>query len=178
MPLRDFRMTRPTFGVSASSFAANMVMKQNALNHITTHPQAAQAVMESFYVDDCLTGADSTVQAKRPQSQLQELFSMGGFVVHKWKSSEPNVLADIPSHLRDQQPTQEIVCVEAFTKVLGVEWNSISVTFRPMIPSYSPTEELTKRALISDIARLYDVLGWCLPAIIRTQGTVPVRHKV
>ena len=31
--LKDFRMTRLTFGVSASSFAANMSVKQNALDH-------------------------------------------------------------------------------------------------------------------------------------------------
>ena len=31
-PLQDYRMTRVTFGVSASSFAANMSLKQNALD--------------------------------------------------------------------------------------------------------------------------------------------------
>ena len=31
-PLVDYRMTRITFGVSASSFAANMSVKQNALD--------------------------------------------------------------------------------------------------------------------------------------------------
>ena len=36
-----------------------------------------------------------------------------------------------------------------------------------MIPSYSPTGEFTKRMLISDIARLYDALGWCSPVILK-----------
>ena len=31
-PLQDFRMTRVTFGVSASSFVANMTVRQNALD--------------------------------------------------------------------------------------------------------------------------------------------------
>ena len=31
--LKDYRMTRVTFGVSASSFAANMAVKQNAIDH-------------------------------------------------------------------------------------------------------------------------------------------------
>ena len=38
----DFRMTRLTFGVSASSFAANMAMKQNALNHQDEYPKAVK----------------------------------------------------------------------------------------------------------------------------------------
>ncbi len=50
--LTDYRMTRVMFGVSASSFAANMSVKQNALNHATEYPQAARIVETSFYVDD------------------------------------------------------------------------------------------------------------------------------
>ena len=52
-PLRDFHMTRVTFGVSASSYAANMSVKQNSLNLAAEYPLAAHAVQNSFYVDDC-----------------------------------------------------------------------------------------------------------------------------
>ena len=52
-------MTRVTFGISASSFAANMSMKQNAVDFGTEYPLAAKAVDESFYVDDCLSGANT-----------------------------------------------------------------------------------------------------------------------
>ena len=62
-PLRDYRMTWVTFVVSASSFAANMALKQNAINHAIEYPLAAQAVERSFYVDDCLTGANSKEEA-------------------------------------------------------------------------------------------------------------------
>ena len=106
-----------------------MVMKQNALNNPKSHPLAAQAVIDSFYVDDGLTGADSISNAKKLQSELQQLFILRGFVLSKWKSSEPSVLTDVPSHLLDQQATQDIVCIDNFTKVLGVEWHSISDTF-------------------------------------------------
>ena len=52
-------MTRVTFGVSASCYAANMSVKQNALEPADRYPPAARAVEEEFYVDDGLTGADS-----------------------------------------------------------------------------------------------------------------------
>ena len=128
-------MTRLTFGISASSFAANMAMKQNALDNAKSHPLAAQAVIDSFYVDDGLTSTTSISNAKKLQSELQQNFALGGFVLRKWKSSEPSFLTNDPSHLLDQQATLERVCIDNFTKVLGVEWNSISDTFRPMIPS-------------------------------------------
>ena len=40
--LHDYRMTRVTFGVSASSFAANMAVKQNALDFAAEFPEAAK----------------------------------------------------------------------------------------------------------------------------------------
>lgn len=41
-------MTRVTFGVSASSFIANMLVKQNAIDHTLEFPNAAEAVESAF----------------------------------------------------------------------------------------------------------------------------------
>ena len=82
-PLQDYRMTRVTFGVSASSFTANMSVKQNAIDFALEYPQAMNAVEKSFYVDDGLTGADSIEKAIELQRQLQHLFSRGGFLLRK-----------------------------------------------------------------------------------------------
>ena len=166
-PLHDFRMTRLTFGVSASSFAANMAVKQNALDFAKDYPQAARVVNESIYVDDALTGAASFDEAIELQSQLQELFNRGGFELRKWKSSDPAVLKNVPHSLLDPQSQQDITQADTFTKVLGVEWNAKTDSFRPTISSFSSNGELTKRALASDIARIFDVMGWCSPCIIR-----------
>ena len=57
--LQYFRMTRVSFGVSSSSFAANMAVKRNSLDLASKYPLAAQVVSDSFYVDDGLAGADS-----------------------------------------------------------------------------------------------------------------------
>ena len=61
--LKDYRMTRITFGVSASCFAANMAVKKNAEDLPDEFPLAAKAVRESFYVDDRLMGADDVETA-------------------------------------------------------------------------------------------------------------------
>ena len=45
--LGDYCMTHVTFGVSASSFAANMTVKQNALDFALEYPQAADAMEKS-----------------------------------------------------------------------------------------------------------------------------------
>ena len=63
-------MTLVTFGVSASSFVANMSVKQNAIDYSHEYPMAAEVVKKAFYVDDCLTGATDSKSALTLQQQL------------------------------------------------------------------------------------------------------------
>lgn len=93
--LVDYRMTRMTFGVSASSFAANMAVKQNAIDHSLEYPEAAEVVHKSCYVDDCLTGAENPETAMILQRQLTDLFAHGGFILRKWNSNVSSVLQQI-----------------------------------------------------------------------------------
>ena len=74
-------MTQVTFGVSASSFAANMCVKQNTIDFAKKYPLAATAVEESFYIADGLTGGDTVEMAIKLQRDLQDLFSSGDFLL-------------------------------------------------------------------------------------------------
>ena len=87
--LQDYRMTRVTFGVAASSFTANMSIKQNTLGFAHEFPLAVKAVNESFYLDDCLTSADTVEEAIELQIQL---FLKGDFLLRKWNSNNTLVL--------------------------------------------------------------------------------------
>ena len=168
-PLQDYRMTRVTFGVSASSFAANMSVKQNSLDHALVYPQAAAAVERSFYVDDGITGADSIEEAIELQRQLQELFAKGGFLLRKWNSNQPAVLQHLPQELRDGHSTQQLPNPDEYTKTLGLEWNMSSDHFRLTVAPLPPMEHITKRILVSEVAKTFDVLGWFAPAIIKVK---------
>lgn len=167
--LKDYRMTRVTFGVSSSSFAANMSVKQNAIDHAQEYPLAASAVRESFYVDDGLTGADSLEEAVKLQEQLQELFRRGGFLLRKWKSNEPTTLQHLPTHLLDPQTSHTIPDSDGFSKALGIEWSTGLDCFRLSVADFPHLETVTKRALVSDVAKTYDVLGWFAPCIIKVK---------
>ena len=168
-PLRDYRMTRVTFGISASSFAANMAVKQNANDFASEFPDAAKVVDKSFYVDDCLTGADSIAEAVTLQTQLHSLFSKGGFILRKWNSSEAEVLKHIPPDLKDTPAVQSLPSPDEYTKTLGIEWNATMDHFRLTIAKLPPLDNVTKRMLVSDIAKTFDVLGWFAPAVIKVK---------
>ena len=158
-PLVDYRMT-------ASSFAANMSIKQNATDLANEYPLAAKAVNDSFYIDDGLTGADSIEQAMELQKQLQNMFLRGDFLLRKWNSSNPTVLQHLPAELKATQSSHPLPDPDEYTKTLGIEWNSVMDHFRLTITEVPSIENLTKRALVSDIAKTFDVLGWFSPTII------------
>ena len=165
--LKDYRMTRATFGVSASCFAANMAVKRNAIELADKYPLAAATVHKSFYVDDGLTGADDVESAITLQRQLQDLFIHGGFMLRKWNSSEPLVLQAIFPDLRESKEVHSISSSEQdYTKTLGLEWNTATDMFHITISELPSSEAVTKRILISDIAKVFDVFGWFAPATI------------
>ena len=56
-PVQDYRMTRVTFGVSASPYLAVRTLQQAATDHGEGYPVAVQHILRSFYVDDLLAGA-------------------------------------------------------------------------------------------------------------------------
>ena len=137
-----------------------MAVKQNALLHANTYPLATSVVPDDFYVDDGITGADSILKVVQLQQQLQELFAEGGFLLRTRKSNEPAALRHFPLDLVEHQPSQELPVVDQFMKVLGLEWNAELDSFRLTASSLPCSQPHTKRSLASDIARVYDILGW------------------
>ena len=107
-----------------------MLVKRNAMDYALEFPKAAHVVNMSFYIDDCLTGADSVEEATDLHQQLLNLFVKGGFLLRKWNSSDCNVLPHIEPGLRDTQSTHHIPSPDEYTKTLEIEWNANMDHFR------------------------------------------------
>ncbi len=148
-------------------FAANMSVKQK--NHEQEYPLAASAVHKAFYMDDGLSGADSLEEVIKIQEQLQRLFARGGFLLRKWKSSEPAALRHLPTHLLDPQPSQPISGSDRFAKAPGIEWSISLDCFRLTVAKLQHFKTVTKRTLISDVANTFDVVGWFAPSIVKVK---------
>ena len=155
--LKDYQMTRVTFGVSASpsDFRANF-------------PDAASKVLNSFYINDCIAGADSIQEATSLQQQLQLLLQTDGFTLHKWRSNSPEVLKVIPTHFQEESSVQEMAGPVDFHKTIGIHWNSSESNFYVHVATATlkPTGGLTKQSLVSNIARTFNVLGWFFPSTV------------
>lgn len=162
-------MTRVTFGVSASSFAANMSVKQNSIDLVHEFPLAAKMVEQSFYVDDGLMGANSIERAVDLRKEVQALFSRGGFLLRKWNSNETRVLHSIEPELRESQETMTISESPECAKTLGLSWDTKLDCFSITVSTSPSSNCLTKRTFVSDIAKIFDVLGWLAPVIIKVK---------
>ncbi len=163
----EFRMTRVTFGVAASPFAAIRTLQQVAADFGADYPLASPHVSKSFYVDDFLAGAQTTEEAISLQEQLRTLLLKGGFQLRKWRSNSEQVMDTIPTDLHE--PSQQKMLNQdtaSHPKALGIHWDAQTDSFFVSIgdPAQQST---TKRSIISDIARTFDVLGWLAPATVK-----------
>ena len=166
-PVIDYRMTRVTFGISSSPFLAIRTLQEIANDHAKEHPTVQHHIQSSFYVDDFLAGAETVEEAKALPWEMREVLSKGGMNLCKWRCSEPTVLEDLPDDLKERENIQELAGNKhvIHSKTLGVTWN---VEADVMFPDLTLPDQYstTKRGLMSDISRIFDILGWVAPAIV------------
>jgi hypothetical protein len=86
---------------------------------------AAPILLRDFYVDDCISDAETLEEALEIQSQLQDLLNSGRFTLRKWCSNSIELLATIPHEL---QETQHSLTDEDsdIVRTLGLIWRPSS----------------------------------------------------
>ena len=167
-PIHDYCMNRVTFGVTSSPYVAVRTLQQTAMDFSPASSLASWHVCQSFYVDDLFAGADSVPLAMQLFKDLRDVLSKGGFDLRKWRSSSAEVLKQIPSELQEKLPSQELVDnhTAAYPKALGITWDSNldCMSTHVQLPDKFVS---TKRGIVSDTARAFDVLGWVAPVILQ-----------
>ena len=79
------------------------------------------------------------------------------------------VLESIPADLRDSQATVILSDPDWNTKILGVEWNASNDHFHVSVTELPSIECTTKRSLVSNVAKTFDVLGWYSPTLVKAK---------
>ena len=166
-PVQEFCMNRVTFGVASSPYLAEKTLQQTVTDFGSEITNASWHVTHSFYVDDLLGGADSVEDALSLFHDLRKMLSKGGFDLRKFRSSSSDVLRGIPKELQEPMPTQDLVDMHSasYAKALGVAWDSAADTMSTHV-QLPKAFVSTKRGIISDVARTFDVLGWLSPVIL------------
>ncbi|CAI6345413.1 unnamed protein product [Macrosiphum euphorbiae] len=108
---------------------------------------------------------DTTDQLLCLQQELNSLLERGGFQLRKWASNCPAIPEKVPlehrvTHLPLHNDSDTAV------KLLGVSWNATKDTFSIQARDMEASGPVTKRQILSDIARIYDPCGWLSPLIV------------
>ncbi|XP_045495987.1 uncharacterized protein LOC123694566 [Colias croceus] len=164
-PIQHFKLSRLTFGTACAPYLAVKSLQQLARDEESKYPLAAKITLEDFYMDDLLTGCNSEEEAIDIYTEMNQLMSRGGFKLQKWCSNCPKLLNHIEN---DNQSSKDTFIFEVndTIKVLGISWNKNIDKFEYTYNLPELDEPVTKRKVLSDIARLYDPLGWVSPVLI------------
>ena len=161
-----FCMNRVTFGVASSPYLAVQTLQQAATDIGKEYPVTQHHINQSFYVDDLLGGADSVEGALELYAQLTGILTKAGFNLRKFRSSSAQVLSQIPEELVEPLPNKKLVdCHTAsYPKALGIVWDSTQDTVSTDVNQQSKFVP-TKRGILSNVSKTFDVLGWTTPVI-------------
>lgn len=170
-PLVSFELNTNTYGLRSSPYISMRALRELAHQERDRFPLAAGVLENDFFVDDCLTGAPSLQQARELRAELELIMKAGGYELRKWISNEPELLDDLPKdHLQnpylfsDPENPQTIA-------VLGVQYNPVNDMFTYK-SSVSEESNVTKRTILSLIARTYDPCGWISPVVFKAKAFI------
>ena len=103
-----YPFTRVMFGVSSSPFLLNVTVKYH-LERFLNSNEATVKRLQSTYVDDIISGADSDEEAFELYTQAKEIFRQGGFNLRKFLSNSRPLQTKIDSaeKLPDSDPSTD-----------------------------------------------------------------------
>ncbi|XP_015115597.1 uncharacterized protein LOC107040164 [Diachasma alloeum] len=157
-----YQLTTVTYGLNCSPWLSLRVLQQLAEDEGHRFPAAVETLTRGRYVDDIYGGAETEDGLKEIATQLQGLCHAGGFSLQKWSSNCPE-----PLHELGLLTEEEIIQFEeSVTKVPGLCWHQSTDTFWCKSKDFN-TRTITKRVVSSEIAQIFDPLGFIAPVVVQ-----------
>ncbi|XP_055714216.1 uncharacterized protein LOC129808461 [Phlebotomus papatasi] len=155
-----YRFTRVCFGVAASPFLATRVLNKIAEDESQTYPLAASVLRHNFYVDDCLVSVSTVQEALTVKEQLTGILRTAGMELSKFRSNRPQILAN-----NDHNADDSDLILDEESKTLGIIWNPREDEFKFRVAEDLQSTPVTKRNILSKIARIFDPCGLIAPVV-------------
>lgn len=171
VPIQDYKLKTITYGTANAPYLAIRTLKQLALDVAQTHPIASQLILNNMYVDDLVAGSISEESAIQSYHELKDAFNQAGMNLRKWCTTSDKLRSVIP------EQDLELKACDANIKALGISWSSQTDNFTFDFKIRNKNIALTKRSLLSEIASLYDPLGWISPVVIRAKNLMQLLWK-
>ncbi|XP_068723496.1 uncharacterized protein [Montipora capricornis] len=153
-----------TFGDKPAPAMAQIALRKTADQAKDSYPEAAQVLKNNTYMDDICDSVHSVQKAKRLTTELDEVLLKGGFQVKGWLSNQ-SLENEI---IRQENPEMKLLQGQTQEKILGTVWNHAKDM---LLFNVNPPNDitLTKRTVLSQIARIFDPVGFAAAFLVRAK---------
>ena len=186
-----------SFGDKPDSAMAQIALRKTAEDAADTYPEAAQVLKNNTYMDDICDSVTTATRAEQLTKEVDELLAKGGFRVKGWRSNKvlknsdgrnssqesteskavTITVEETPCNVesvksKDSQESDRIKFLQGSKeKVLEINWNNLQDIFKFVIHNFKGQEtvKLTKRLIMSLIARIYNPIGFAAAFLIRVK---------
>ncbi len=151
-----FRFCRVPFGVITSPSLLAMTIACHLEQYNT---ESARKIAESCYVDNVITGANSTEEGFKFYQEAKEIFRNCSMNLREWTSNDTELMKNIAEidRAKSEKP-----------KVMGLVWDlSQDALLVPGADTATEKPVTTKRQLLHALAKIFDPLGFFSPATVK-----------
>ena len=147
------------FGATSSPF---MLL----LHHLQqSHSLTATNMLQNLYVDNIITGCDTSQQAAQFYCEARSIMLEAKFNLRAWASNctQLNILAQ-QENVADNTP---------LVNILGLQWNTVSDTLqyilKILLPQNHTATPITKCQVLQQSSRVFDPLGLLAPVTVQAK---------
>ncbi|XP_076230178.1 uncharacterized protein LOC143175315 [Nomia melanderi] len=156
-PIETYELKTVTYGTASAPFLATRVLKQLGLDCAVEAPTVSTIIINDFYVDDLLTGAETMSELVQIKETLSDILGRAGLKLRKWATNSSTFSQHLD--IKDKMSS-----ADKNTKTLGLQWlpakDELCFTTTPSLH-----KRVTKRTILSQIAQIFDPLGLVSPVI-------------
>lgn len=170
--IKIYELDTVTYGTASGSYLATRTLKQLGMECRQTHPKIADIIENNSYVDDIIFGGENLQELQTKSEDLIKVLESANMNLRKFNSNNQDFIDSLPESKRESGLDDE----KSVFKALGVRWNpkSDTISFAPNIVNI---KKVTKRACLSEIAKIFDPNGLLGPITFQFKQFMKVCHQ-
>jgi hypothetical protein len=158
-PIKIFQLNTLTYGTASAPFLSTRCLKQLALE--CQDEIASNVIEKDFYIDDLITGSSTVEELKHIYTKVVKVLDSACFPLRKFRTNCPQIL-------ESQSESTNCLDLNNEASVLGLKWFPQSDQLHFPI-DFKPSNQTTKRIIISTTCKLFDPLGLLCCCIVKAK---------
>ncbi|KAG5860980.1 hypothetical protein JTB14_020063 [Gonioctena quinquepunctata] len=134
-------------------------------------PPVAGILENDIFVDDVVSGSHSLPEALKLQTDLIRILDRVVLNYASGRATVPNCLS-FTSFLFTVTTLGLDLEPDSVIKILGLQWNPVSDSFTYEVKPLN--KPCTKRSILSELARIYDPLGFLSPVVLFIKNLIQI----